>query len=190
MDDGYIKFNLDWKKSSINFDISEINTCREKLYGLGLIGAYPSGIGYGNISIRIGKNNEFIITGSETGNKKKLNIDDYSLVTSFDVDKNFVSCIGLTKASSESMTHAAIYEANLRINAVIHIHSKRLWDFLKNKTMCISKDIPYGTPEMAHAVGKLAKENASGIIVMLGHVEGIISYGKNIDDALKKIIKN
>ena len=81
MDEGYIKFNCKWiKDRQISIDkLSEINKLRDRLYRLGLIGAYDNGIGFGNISIRSGKN-DFIITGSATGNFHELNENHYVLV--------------------------------------------------------------------------------------------------------------
>lgn len=70
IDEGYIKFNLDWKNTSFNFkneDFESLNSIRNQLFKLNLIGAYPNGIGFGNLSIRH-SNSEFIISGSATGN--------------------------------------------------------------------------------------------------------------------------
>ena len=190
IDEGYIKFNLSWEEKSFDFndhDFIKINSCREKLFNLGLIGAYPDGIGFGNLSVRYNKN-EFIISGSSTGNFKTLSKDDYSLVKDYDILKNSVRCEGLTKASSESLSHAAIYESNININAVIHIHNKEMWDKYLNDLPTTDKKAEFGTPEIALEINKLAN-NSSGIIIMGGHQEGIISYGKSINEAEKIILK-
>ena len=113
-DEGYIKFNLNWEEKGFDFnymDFLQINSYRKKLYELELIGAYPDGIGFGNISIRNNKS-EFIISGSATGNFKNLTKKHYSLVKDYNIHKNSVLCKDLNKASSESLTHAAIYESN------------------------------------------------------------------------------
>ena len=188
-DEGYIKFNLQWEENPFEFsdpDFLSLNSCRQNLFELGLIGSYPDGIGFGNISIRT-KNNEFIISGSETGNYKSLLKDHYALVTDFDIKRNFVHCIGQIKASSESMSHAALYKANKAINAVLHIHHKKLWDKYLNKFPTTDKTAEFGTPELAFEIGKLSKI-AEGIIIMGGHPEGIIIYGSNINEALNRTI--
>jgi hypothetical protein len=61
MDEGYIKFkcNLIKDKPLPMAALSEINQWRNKLYQVGLIGAYADGIGYGNISIRSDNNLSF-----------------------------------------------------------------------------------------------------------------------------------
>jgi hypothetical protein len=77
------------------------------------------------------------------------------------------------------------------VGAVVHVHSLGLWEKLLNDFPTTSLSIEYGTPEMAHAVGKLASEfNGRGekIIVMGGHREGILSYGSSLEEATTKII--
>ena len=191
--DGYIKFRCDWENHTAvsTQDIVALNTWRNRLYSLKLIGAYESGIGYGNISVRT-KGNEFIITGSATGNHAILTSDYYSKVVDFDIDKNYLKCIGLKQASSESMTHAAIYSIDKNINAVIHIHNLELWNKLLHKVPTASKNAMYGTPEMAYEMIRLFdNEHAGkrGIIVTEGHVEGIFTFGSDLNTA-GKILMN
>ena len=79
---GYIKFNCQWIKDHPVEDslIQELNHYRTKLYQLGLIGMYPNGIGYGNMSIRL-ENYQFLITGTSTGHLPSLKSDHYTTVT-------------------------------------------------------------------------------------------------------------
>ena len=47
MDEGYIKFNSEWKNvDRIGLaDIASLNSWRQKLYNVNLLGVYPDGIG-------------------------------------------------------------------------------------------------------------------------------------------------
>jgi L-ribulose-5-phosphate 4-epimerase len=185
--DGYIKFSCDFVKSGAvpSKDVVELNKWRDKLYALKLIGAYENGIGFGNISVRT-KGNEFIITGSATGNFSSLNEEHYSKVVDFDIDKNYLKCVGLIQASSESMTHATIYSIDEKINAVIHVHNLELWNKLLHKVPTASKNAEYGTPEIAKEMIRLFKDEYAGkkgIIVTEGHKEGIFTFGKDLDTA-------
>jgi ribulose-5-phosphate 4-epimerase/fuculose-1-phosphate aldolase len=189
MEEGYIKFNCNWIKAEpIAIDkLAEINTWRDILYNHGLIGAYNSGIGFGNISIRC-DNNTFIITGSATGGLDKLNETHYVLVNEYNLLQNSLRCIGPIKASSESLSHAAIYECAPEVNAVIHIHHMGIWGKLMHKIPTTNKDVLYGTPEMANEIKRLFVESPvikEKIIVMAGHQEGIISFGNTLDEAGK-----
>ena len=189
-DEGYIKFNINWNQNQFDFtdkDFQNLNHYRDKLFELGLIGAYSDGIGFGNLSVRYNKN-QFIISGSATGNFKNLSKDHFALVTDFDILKNNVHCIGLTKASSESLSHAAIYNSNPEVNAVIHIHHKDMWDTYLNDLPTTNKKAEFGTPEIALEIAKLANL-PSGVIIMGGHPEGIISYGKTLNDAIEILFK-
>jgi ribulose-5-phosphate 4-epimerase/fuculose-1-phosphate aldolase len=189
---GYIKFQCNWIKTEPveNKLIEEIVLCRNKLYKLGLIGAYSNGIGFGNLSIRLA-NNIFIITGTSTGQIANLNNNHFTKVTGYNFMKNSLTCEGPVKASSESLTHAAVYESDNFANAVIHIHNKSLWEKLLNVLPATSPEIEYGTPAMAEEVKRLFKETdliEKKIFVMAGHEEGIVSFGRNLEEAFKTIL--
>jgi ribulose-5-phosphate 4-epimerase/fuculose-1-phosphate aldolase len=195
MNEGYIKFNCIWKREEIRFPeeiFAQLESCRSRLYALGLIGIYPDGIGFGNLSARIGEGKSFIISGSATGGLANLKQSDYALVTDFNISKNVVFCTGLTKASSESLTHASVYESLPEVGAVVHVHCLWLWKKLLNIYSATSFEFEYGTPEIADAVGKLVSEmngKKEKIIVMGGHQEGILAYGSNLIEATEQIIK-
>jgi len=187
MDEGYIKFNCNWILSNdIPLDkVAELNMWREIMYDKGWIGLYPDGIGFGNISMRCDEKT-FLISGTATGGLPILTKSHYSLVTNYDLSTNTVTCMGPVKASSESLTHALIYECSAATNAVIHIHNLDLWNRLLHHAPTSSENISYGTPEMANEIKRLFAETAlrkEKIIVMGGHQEGIISFGRDLEEA-------
>ena len=192
MDEGYIKFDCNWIPSNdipLN-KVAVLNVWREIMYKKGLIGVYPDGIGFGNISLRCNEKT-FLISGSATGGLATLNESHYSLVTNYDLSANSVTCVGPLKASSESLTHALIYECSAAINAVIHIHNLKLWTNSIHHVPTSSENISYGTPEMANEIKRLFDETALSkekIIVMGGHREGIISFGKDLEEAASILI--
>lgn len=194
MTEGYIKFNCIWEQKEIQIQdeiFGQLESARTKLYELGLIGMYPNGIGFGNISVRTEEGKSFIITGSATGQFHKLNPSHYALVTEYNFEKNSIFCTGLTKASAESLTHATVYEALPKVGALVHVHCLWLWEKLLNNYLTTAKEIEYGTTEMARAVQKLTsqiKMNDEKIIVMGGHREGILTYGSNLNKATTQII--
>ncbi|MBN1688014.1 MAG: class II aldolase/adducin family protein [Candidatus Omnitrophica bacterium] len=188
MDEGIIKFQCEWKKDQpISFDqLKEIRKWRQWLYDHKLIGVCPEGIGFGNVSVRAGNRNEFIITGSQTGHLAKLEPEHYTLVCGWDIPKNAVTCRGPIQASSESLTHAMVYAMDNQIGAVIHGHSRPLWQKLLNRVPTSSKEVTYGTPEMAEEVRRLFRETdlpEKKIFVMGGHEEGILVFGKDLNEA-------
>ena len=187
MDEGYIKFNCNWIASNdIPSDkVAVLNVWRDIMYHKGLIGMYPDGIGFGNISMRCDEKT-FLISGTATGGLETLSESHYSLVTGYNLSTNSVTCAGPVKASSESLTHAAIYECSATANAVIHIHNLDLWNRLLHHVPTSTENVSYGTPEMANEIKRLFDETTVSkekIIVMGGHQEGIISFGKDLEEA-------
>ena len=191
-DEGVIKFKLTLKRApapEMN-QVIALEKWRALFFKLGLIGEYPSEkIGYGNLSSRLSKRT-FIITGSQTGHLAHLQAHHYAKVIECDLKKGSVTAEGLIPPSSESLTHFAIYEANPLILYVFHVHHQKLWEMLKLGDFdSINNDIPYGTQEMAAAAGKLLWNKSSGIFVMKGHEDGIISYGSTAEEAGKIILE-
>ena len=166
---------------------AELNDCRRKLRSAGLIGVDENGIGFGNLSLRDGLTNQFYITGSGTGAKEELSLSDYARVVSYDFSANWLKCEGATVASAESLTHAAVYVCDPSVTAVIHGHSLRLWRALRDQVPTASPAIEYGTPAMALEVKRLfdtTELRAEGIFVMAGHADGIVAFGRDIEEAL------
>jgi L-ribulose-5-phosphate 4-epimerase len=186
-EEGVIKFNSTWiKEVPLDFKlIKELDEWRNKLYRAHLVGMNKDGIGYGNISIRF-KQNSFIITGSSTGKFEHLNNSHYTTVTAFDLDKNSLTTVGPIIASSESLTHAMIYENQKKVNAVMHVHDHKLWKQLLLTLPSTNKEVEYGTPAMAKEILRLFKESnlaEEKIFAMGGHEDGVISFGKDLEEA-------
>jgi L-ribulose-5-phosphate 4-epimerase len=191
-EEGVIKFNCQWTKSGpLNGDwIKDINPWRDKLYTSGLIGVTEDGIGYGNISIRF-RQNEFIISGSGTGKFEKLTGEHYALVTDFNIDENTIHSTGPIIASSESLTHAMIYDYAGDVNAVIHVHHLKLWEKLLKSLPATAENIEYGTPEMAKEIARLfSEQNLSHhkLFAMAGHSGGIVCFGESLEEAGESLL--
>ncbi|MDA0683250.1 MAG: class II aldolase/adducin family protein [Bacteroidetes bacterium] len=192
-DEGYIKFNAEWTEgTSVSWHkIQTMNQWRQILFENGLIGALPDGIGYGNISTRDQPSKQFLITGSMTGNVKELGPEHFTRVTDYHFDENKLSCVGPIIASSESMTHAAFYEASRAINAVIHVHDADMWNTWIDRLPTTSPNVTYGTPEMAYEVIRLIRENKrpeKQLVIMGGHVDGVLAYGSSLGSAASTLL--
>ena len=96
----------------------------------------------------------------------------------------------MSQPSSECITHGAIYSLDKEINAVVHIHNEKLWNFMLENDLLSTNDTPYGTPEMVEDVINIYKDIdvlSNNVFVMKGHFEGIVSFGKNIAQAEKAV---
>lgn len=188
MDEGVIKYSYKWFQNEAieEKQISSLMQWRDYLYQLGLIGVYDNGIGFGNISIRIGQSNQFIISGTQTGHIPKLGTEHYTVVTEFNIEQNYLTCCGPISASSESLTHAAIYSYQPQVNAIIHVHNHEFWQNLIYQVPTTLPAIPYGTPLMAKEMFRLFDEENLGerkILVMAGHEDGLLTFGENLAEA-------
>lgn len=190
---GSVKFNYEHVPAApVDFDgLAELNACRSRLLQLGLVGIGRDGIGFGNLSLRDPGMNGFYITGSGTGGIAYLTPQDCSKVTAYDFTRNWLRCEGGTVASAESLTHAAVYEADASAAAVIHCHSATMWERLRDVVPTTCASVEYGTPEMAHEVMRLfatTEVKKRKIFVMAGHEEGIVAFGKNCSEAFGVLI--
>lgn len=187
-DEGYIKFQARWTETPAlqAGALTELDAWRRRLYGLALIGAYDDGIGYGNISRRFGKGDQFIITGSATGNYPTLQPEHYARVTAVDIEANTLWCEGPVVASSESMSHAAVYRSCPWVGGVIHIHHLGMWEHLLHRVPTTDAAATYGSPEMARSIVDLLRRTdlpEQKIFVMEGHREGIFTFGRDLEEA-------
>lgn len=194
MNEGYIKFMAHRTDGNVPIGsvLKRLNEVRTELHDLGLIGVLPDGVGYGNVSMRVDGSEQFVISGTATGAKRELPLTDYCRVDSFDVPRNKVFCTGQIEASSESMSHGSVYQANPMIQCVIHIHHSGLFHFLlENETPRTSEQAAYGTPEIAEETVRLVRDVgvAQGLFVMAGHEDGVIAYGADVESARQILLE-
>ncbi len=188
MDEGVVKYRCDWTHTEpvAVENIADLIKWRDRLHAWGLIGVYENGIGFGNVSVRLGNDGQFMISGTQTAHLPSLGPEFYCIVTEFNLEENSIACRGPVQASSESLTHAALYLHSKDIDGIIHIHNPQLWQELLFKIPTTRKDVPYGTPEMALEMFRLFEEENLGdrkILAMAGHEDGIICFGGNLDEA-------
>jgi hypothetical protein len=171
---------------------AELNDCRTRLRRMGLVGVYPNGIGYGNVSLRLADQRHFYITGSATGEIAETGPEHYVEVVDYDFERNWVKCVGPIQASSEAMTHAAIYAADPDVNAVLHVHHPTLWGRMLMTVPTTSADAAYGTPAMAYEIDRLFRETdvrKRRIIAMAGHEDGMVSFGPTVTGSEEMLLE-
>jgi ribulose-5-phosphate 4-epimerase/fuculose-1-phosphate aldolase len=175
--------------------IRELNAWRTILHRLGLTGLDPvryNGMAYGNVSVRLTQkatdSPSFLISGSQTGGLERLTHRDYVEVTDSDIGASRLTARGCIRPSSEALTHAAVYQADRGVTCVIHVHSPELWSSAELLGLPMTaRHIPYGTPEMAAAIQEWVLRRGVPVIAMLGHEDGILVYGKTIEEAAQTL---
>ena len=192
---GSVKFKCEQVPIEISrfAGFAELNRYRRNLLELGMIGVDASGVGFGNLSIRNGATSRFYITGSATGRIPELMPADYAKVVAYDFARNWLQCEGFTIASSESLTHAVVYESDPTARAVIHCHDMKLWTALLDKAPTTPKRVEYGTPEMAHAVRRLfdiTDVRRRKLFVMAAHDGGLVTFGRDLQEAFGILMRS
>lgn len=187
---GYVQFRCDWEPAAppVGPLVAELVAWRNRLRRLGLIGVYPDGIGFGNISGRVA-GNRFVISGTATGGLEVAGPEHFAEVVDYDIPGNSLRCRGPVQASSESLSHAAVYEAAPEAMAVIHVHHLGLWERLRDVLPTTDPAAEAGTPGMAFAIAELLRAGVpDGLFVMGGHREGLIAFGRTADEAGERLL--
>ncbi|AWP24172.1 hypothetical protein C4901_13270 [Acidiferrobacter sp. SPIII_3] len=199
--EGVTKFTLYYTRGAplMAARLATLQAWRRILFDLGLIGQELTAagpIGFGNVSERFDAQERrgcFLITATQTGHKPTLTPKDYSLVTGWDLAANRIDAEGPAPPSSESLTHAIFYALLADVRYVFHGHSPEIWSHADALGLpSTDRRVPYGTPEMAREVQTLLAlpdSRATGLLVMGGHENGVISYAATADAAGDMLIQ-
>lgn len=193
--EGYIKFKANWTEApafSVEL-LNEILLARKIVHDKGLIGEYAPGIGFGNISQRYGGNNQFLISGSKTGCFAEASPEHFTHITKVYPERNEVYCVGPVIASSETMSHAMIYQCNPEARVAIHVHHAEGWKRLLHQVPTTDASAEYGSPEMSASIQDLFQTTnlqSQKIFVMEGHPEGIFVFGQSFQEAITVLEKH
>ena len=188
---GSILFDCRWREAPATSGphMQRLLHWREELYKLDLIGMDERGIGFGNLSCRVEGHEPFFISGTGTGCKKRLSPTDFTQVTAWNYEGNWLECRGPCRASSESLSHAAVYEELPQARAVIHVHHPVLWQALYMRIPTTHPQAEAGKPEMAWAIGHLLAQGCEGgVFVMGGHQDGLMAFGADLEEAGQRLV--
>jgi hypothetical protein len=156
-----------------------------------LLGRDPKrygGYAYGNISVRSAEG--FVISGTQTGGRPRLERGDLAWVRHFDSAANTLTAQGPARPSSEAMTHGEVYATLPAIGAVIHAHSPVIWHTAATLGLPVTAaEAGYGTPAMAGEVRRLLLATPqAGVIAMGGHEDGVIAYAATMQEAGERLL--
>lgn len=192
LDEGYTKYSCHHSQGSLPAPAYEaLLALRNVLRQHDLIGRYPNGIGYGNVSQR--QPEGFVITATQTGHHQVLGYHQLSWVTHCEPATNELWCTGPLQASSEGMTHDSIYRCLPEVRVVAHLHNGAYWQQHLHRLPTTPAHVAYGTPDMAEAVATLlAHPDAveAGIFLTAGHEEGIFVFGPSYADVRKVLYRH
>jgi hypothetical protein len=159
------------------------------------------GLGYGNLSARVGPfgdvgrgRRRFLVTGTQTGGRRQVTLTDFALVESWDLGRNRVVSSGGLEPSSESLTHAAIYDVAPAARAVFHVHAPEIWRAAASLGLPVSRpEAQNGTAAMALEAQRLHREStfaSMGILAMGGHEDGVLAVGRAPAEAGEILVRH
>lgn len=189
--EGVIKYQLVFQPGPRlpSHGVQDLCRWQKQLQQHGLLGRDPTrygGLAFGNLSRRLAAGG-FIITASQQADCANPGPDHYAHVTNWHCAENRLVATGPAKPSSESLTHAALYDVDPRIGVIFHAHSPLLWQRRDQLGLAsTANNIAYGTPAMATEVARLYQAHAfdgHGALTMGGHEDGILSFGRTVDEA-------
>jgi len=190
-DEGVIKYRLDFTPGPAlpTVQLTELIAWQHIARQLGLLGRDPTrygGLAYGNLSLRL-PNGGFAISATQSADVENPGPEHYAQVSDWDCAGNRITAIGPAPPSSESLTHAALYDADPAIGCIIHGHAPTIWQRrVALHLTSTAPDVAYGTPAMATEVARLYRESdlaGHGTLAMGGHQDGVLAFGRDPDEA-------
>ena len=207
--EGVIRFTVDHETRALEErlygdTILVLAAWREVLARLDLVGRDPTryqGLAYGNLSARVGPfgdigrgQRRFLVTGTQTGGRRGVTLDDFCLVERYDPGTNRVRSAGRVPPSSESLTHGAIYDLSPAIRVVLHGHAPEIWRHAPALGLPLTRpEAASGTPAMALEVQRLYREStlsSTGMLAMGGHEDGVIAFGSTVREAGVTLVRH
>ena len=196
-EEGVTKFHLAYRETRpLDWELlRDLNAWRKRLHDVGLIGRDPrryGGVGFGNVSRRL-SDGRFAVTGTQTSHLPDLNAGHYAVVLESHPDDNRLVAEGPIAPSSEAMTHGMIYALRPAVQFVMHVHAPVLWKNTRRLGLATTDpSAAYGTPEMTAEVKRLFAAphfGQQGVFVMGGHEDGVVSFGRTLEEAGEPLLQ-
>ena len=171
----------------------ELESWRDIFRRLGLLGQIPGrydGLGFGNLSRRA-RGDGFIISGTQTGGLARLTPAHYVTVTACDPLRDRIEAEGAVHPSSEALSHGVLYQADPRIDWVMHLHSPEIFGACSRLHLPVTDpQAPYGTPAMAAEIRRVAPAAGwPGLLAMGGHEDGILAFGATAPETGSLVVR-
>ena len=189
-EEGVIKFRFDHEPGAAPEEstTAPLRAWFRILRRLELVGQDPAryqGAAWGNLSRRLGSG--FVVTCSQTSGRRALEADHFATVEKWWPERNRLRSRGPCPPSSESLTHAMLYDEIPRANWVFHAHTPLIWRRAEALGLPVTDPAAeYGTPEMADAVRAVVAglgRPSSGLLSMGGHEDGVLAWGGRAEEA-------
>ena len=149
---------------------ADLAAWRSILFAQDLMGQYPEyndGFSFGNLSCRASADGSpFFITGSQTTGVKRFTREHLVRISDTNLERFWAVAEGDAPPSRDTMTHAAIYASDQRIQFVFHVHSAEIWQ-LQSELNLPEIEAPPGSVDAIRASLELLANNQSRPLVFI-----------------------
>ncbi len=149
---------------------------RDQAYRHRLLGVTPTGIAYGNLSVRL-PDGSVLITGTGTSTVAHLQPRHLAQVRQWSLSRFWLAWQGETFPSSEVFSHLAAYEGDHRIQTILHTHQHHWWAQWHQHKHIPGTDAHFhaGTHLLAEEIAWLVRTRPLPLpaaVCMRGHTDG------------------
>ena len=214
MKEGEIQYRLDHRTQPLFTEAAGLTLLelRNRIYQMGYIGPGADGVYAGNLSIRLNPDDKlsgsssltagqanrpgvcFLITGNGSGRERQLSYRGLARIDSYDPESFALRSSGEVHPSSESLTHAVLYELSVEIGLIIHLHSLEMWQWMLDSGYPTTY-APYGSAALVSEIKALYRGFESeqlfhnNAFVMEGHREGVFLFERNSGAAMTALTR-
>lgn len=185
------KHNLKFSPPLLEENYIALEKWRIIFYRMGMIGKNKTTeLSYGDLSKRIlvGEN-EFIITGSNTGQYANLDGSQYTRVKKCDVRKKVIEAIGPIAPSQTTHMHFLIFKNCPQINFIFHLFHQPIFDFIQNKGgQCLPDTFSKDFEAAEISISDTIQQQSSGLMALTNLPGHIICYGPSAEIAGKLVL--
>lgn len=185
------KHNLKFSPPLLEENFIALEKWRIIFYRIGMIGQNKSeGLSYGDLSKRIlvGEN-EFIITGANTGQFANLDGAQYTRVKKCDVRKKIIEAIGPIAPSNTTHMHFLIFKNCPQINFIFHLNHEGIYQHVKkNENQCLQDTFSKDFEAAEISISDTIQQQSSGLLALTSVPGDLICYGPSAEIAGKLVL--
>lgn len=185
------KYNLKFSPPLLEENYISLEKWRIIFYRMGMIGKNKTtAVSYGDLAKRIlvGEN-EFIITGLDTGEFANLDGTQYTRVTKCDLRKKTIEGIGPIAPSKDTHIHFLLFKSCPQINFIFHIVHEPLFEHvIKNENNILVDPFNRDFEAAEISIANTIQDRSSGILALKELPNNLISFGPSAEIAGKLIL--
>ena len=158
---------------------------------MGMIGTNKTnGVSYGDLSKRIlvGEN-EFIISGANTGKYANLDGTQYTRVKKCDVRKKTIEAVGPIAPSTSSHMHYLIFKNCPQVNFIFHLKHEGIFDFVnKDENQRLEDTFSKDFEAAEISLSNIIEQKSSGLLALTSLPHELICFGASAEIVGKLVL--